>query len=109
MSFEFRRQWSPMLTIVLVVTIVVLALHNSHRASTPSTVRSGLEKRITEVSPRKITKETPVVAEQPKLLPRYSEIKSASDRRRWMVDQLRALGVPNEVLARVARADFEVQ
>ena len=109
MSFEFRRQGSRMFTIILVVTIVALALHKPNRASTPSTVGSGLEKKITEVSPGKNTKETPAAAEQPKLLPQYSEIKSESDRRRWIVDQLRALGAPNEVLARVARADFEVQ
>ena len=40
---------------------------------------------------------------------RYSEIGSASERRRWMIDQLRALGAPDDMLALVALEDFETQ
>ncbi len=42
---------------------------------------------------------------QPKL-PQHADIASASDRRQW-VDQLRAAGVPNKILAQVVLADFE--
>lgn len=39
----------------------------------------------------------------------YSEISSPTERRRQMIDRLRALGVPNELLGRVAKVDFEVE
>jgi hypothetical protein len=102
MSSEFRRQASLVLNVVLAVTVVVLALHKLNRASAPSAV---------EASPGKMTNETPVFTKQPKLpkLPRYTDMASASDRRRWMVDQLRAMGVPNDVLALVAQVDREVE
>ncbi|MGA2279564.1 MAG: hypothetical protein ABSG80_04610 [Verrucomicrobiota bacterium] len=97
MSSEFRRQASLVLNVVLAVTVVVLVLHKSERAPAPS---------AREVSPGKMTNETPVFTNQPKL-PRYTDIASASDRRRWLIDQLRAAGVPNNVLARVVLSDRE--
>lgn len=106
MSSEFRHRTSVVLNVVLAATVVVLALHKLKRG--PATSAIG-------VSPVKLTHETRIVAQppaaptmQPKL-PQYMDIASAADRRRWMVDQLRALGAPNDVLALVARMDREVQ
>jgi hypothetical protein len=53
-----------------------------------------------------ITNETPVFANEPKLPP-YANIASATDRRRWLVDELRAAGVPNNVVARAILADLD--
>ena len=50
--------------------------------------------------------ETPVFLHQPRL-PKYPAVASASDQRRWLIDQLRAMGVPNDVLARVVLADLD--
>jgi hypothetical protein len=97
MSREFHHQASLVLNAVLAVTVVVLVLHKSERAPAPS---------ARELSPGKLTKETPGFTNQPKLL-QYTDIASASDRRRWIIDQLRAAGVPNKVLARVALSDLE--
>jgi hypothetical protein len=97
MSREFRQQASLVLNVVLAATVMVLVLHNSERAPAPS---------ARDVGPEKMTNETPVFADQPKL-PQYTDIASASDRRRWIIDQLRAAGVPNNVLARVALSDLD--
>src|SRR4029077_13696342 len=96
---------SVVLNVVLAVTVVVLALHQSKRATGPS---------VGEVSPGEMTNDSsafidqpkPVLTEQPKL-PRYPDNASAADRRRWLVDQLRAAGVPNNVLARMVQSDLE--
>ena len=101
MSREFRHQALLVLNVVLTVTILVLILHKSERAIAPSSAPAARE-----VSLRKATNEMPVIASQPQPL-RYTDIASASDRRRWLVDQLRAAGVPNNVLARVVLSDFE--
>jgi len=97
MSRKFRNPASLILNVVLAVTVVVLALHKSTRAPLSSARGDG---------PGKMTNETPVFTNQPKL-PQYTNIASASDRRRWLVDQLRAAGVPNNVLARVVLSDLE--
>jgi hypothetical protein len=102
MSREFRHQTSLGLNFVLAVTIVVMAIHKSERSPASS---------ARDVSPGKMTAETPttdqaqVLASQPKL-PQYTDIASASDRRLW-VDQLRAAGVPNKILAQVVLADLD--
>jgi hypothetical protein len=103
MSSEFRHQASLVLNVVLALTVVVLVLHKSERAPAPSAreVSPG-----SEVSPGRMTSETPVFTNQPKL-PRYTDIASPSDRRRWIVDELRAAGVPNKILARVVLSDLE--
>jgi hypothetical protein len=108
MSSELRHQASLALNFVLAVTVVGLALYKLARASAPSAIEAGPGKTTNEISPRKMANETPVFTQQPKL-PRYADIESASDRRRAIIDQLRAMGVPNDVLALVAREDFEVQ
>ncbi|MGA2853078.1 MAG: hypothetical protein ABSE90_02945, partial [Verrucomicrobiota bacterium] len=108
MSSEFSHQASLVLNFVLAVTVVGLALHKLAHASAPSAIEAGPGITTNEVSPGKVANEAPVFTKQPKL-PRYADIKSASDRRGWIVDQLRAMGVPNDVLALVALEDFEAQ
>ncbi|HXT10337.1 MAG TPA: hypothetical protein VN873_02155 [Candidatus Angelobacter sp.] len=97
MSREFRHQASLLLNLILVIVVLVLVRHKSERA--PATI-------VREVAPARITNEAPVITEQPKL-PQYTDIASAPDRRRWLVDQLRAAGVPNDVVARVVMADLD--
>jgi hypothetical protein len=74
---------------------VVLVLHSSEPAPVP---------------PVEMTKEppveTPAFTRQPNA-PRYPDTAAASDQRRWLVDQLRAMGVPNKVLARIVLADLD--
>jgi hypothetical protein len=47
---------------------------------------------------------TPVFTSQS---PRFPESAPASDKRRWLVDQMRAMGVPNKTLARIVLADLD--
>ena len=93
MSSEFRHRASFVLNVVLAVAAVVLALHRSEPAPAASAI---------EVNPA----ETPVFTQQPQL-PRYTETASASDQRRWLIDQLRAMGVPNDILARIVLKDLD--
>lgn len=39
--------------------------------------------------------------------PHFPDTANPADQRRWLVDQLRAMGVPNEVLARVVMKDLD--
>lgn len=106
MSSRIRRQAPLVLNIVLAVTVVALALRKLNRSSAPSEARP--EGTTNEVSQGEMSNETPVSAERPKPL-RYGDFASATDRRRWLIDQLRAMGVSDDMLALVAREDFEVQ
>ena len=98
MSSTFRHQISVVLNVVLAITVVVLAVYKLNFASA-------------EVSPGKITKETRIFPKQPKApkVLQHPDIASAADRRRSIIDQLRAMGASNEVLALVARMDREVE
>jgi hypothetical protein len=107
MSSEFRHRASLLSNIVLVGIVAALGFHKLTRASVPTvaTIDPGI---TNEVHPRTVVKETPTVISQPQpQLP--AEFKSPSDRRRWLIDELRAMGVPTEVFGRVARIDFEMQ
>lgn len=95
MSRKFQA--SLALNIVLAAAVVVLVQRKSQPAPAPSAREAG---------PAKVSDETPAVASQPKS-PQYADITSAPDRRRWLVDQLRAAGVPNNVVARVVMSDLE--
>jgi hypothetical protein len=77
---------------------LLLALHKSERV-VESSAREGQETNQTAT-----VNEVAAVDREPKLLG-YTEIASGSDRRRW-IEQLRAAGVPNRILARVVQADF---
>ena len=96
MSHASRHPASLVLNVALAVTVVVLLLHRSERAPAPSAREAG---------PAIGTNPAPVFTRQPSP-PQYTDIASASDRRQWM-DQLRAAGVPNRILARVVLADLE--
>jgi hypothetical protein len=93
MNREFRRRASLVLNVVLVVAGIVLALHKPERAPAASV---------------KMVEEAPVATPSfaaPAL--HYPETASASDKRRWLADQLRAMGIPNKILARVVWADLD--
>ncbi len=93
MSSEFRHRLSLGLNVLLAMTAAVLAMSKSK--STPAA--SAIE--VTAV-----TDEAPVMREPNR--PQSTDAASASDKRRWLVDQLRAMGVPNEILARVVQEDL---
>jgi len=97
MSRKLRHHASLVLNVVLTVMAVALALHKSEYAPATS---------AREASPEKTTIETPVFTTKPDLR-RYTDSASASDRLRGLIDQLRAAGVPNDVLARLAQADLD--
>src|SRR5438552_15042963 len=94
MSREFLRRGSIVLNVVLAMAAVVLALYKPERAPTVASVKTVDE------TPAAI----PVFTKQS---PRCPETASATDKRRWLVDQLRAMGVPNKILARVVWADLD--
>jgi hypothetical protein len=108
MSSGFSRKASPILNVVLAVLVGVLALHRLAHASTPPSSQVNPVKMTHEFGVKETTDELPLIASNLSL-PRYGDFKSGSDRRRWMIDQLRAMGVPNDLLALVARVDFDVQ
>lgn len=108
MRCKFRSQISLGLNVILVITVIALGRHHLGGTSVSSTRKLGWEKRAATDNPGKSTSRTPVSLEQPNF-PQYAEIKTPAERRRAMIDQLRALGAPNDLLALVARVDFEVQ
>lgn len=109
MSSEFRPTASLFLNVVLAVAVILLARHRADRASLSPPVATALGMATSEINSPEAAGGTPnAAASQPKLLS-YMEVASASERRKSIIDRLRALGVPNEILGRVARVDFEVQ
>ena len=105
MSNNFRDQAPVVLSVCLALTVAALALPKSDDRAARSTEKSA-EETTNEIGSGSGRRPAPVHARQ---LPRYSDISSASERRRWIVDQLRAMGVPNDVLALVALEDFEAE
>jgi hypothetical protein len=97
MTREFRLLASLLLNLVLIATVLALALRKSERAPAPS---------VREIASEKANTETPLALAQPKL-PQYTGIASEPDRTRWLVDQLRTAGVPNDVVARFALAQID--
>jgi hypothetical protein len=93
MNSKFLSRASVGLNVILAVAAVVLTRYKSEHAPATSV-------NITNELPVA----TPVFTSQ---LPRYPEMASASDKRRWLVDQLRAIGVSNKMLARVVLADLD--
>jgi len=92
MSSESLRRIFLVLNVGLAVTALVLAMQNlrgMHKAPVPApqpmTVKASL---------------TPAMVH-------YPDAKPAADQRRWIIDQLRAMGVPNKVLARIAMKDLD--
>jgi len=96
------------LSVFLAASVAALAMHQSI---------TGIGSKIAPASARKLPEKTPPAQtpshastrhDRPHLA-RYSDAASPADRRRLIVDQLRAMGVPNDVLALVALEDFEVE
>jgi hypothetical protein len=93
MNSIFLRRASIVLNVVLAIAGIVLVLYQPVPAPAVSV-------KTVEVAPAAAS----VVIAGP---PHYPETASASDKRRWLVDQLRAMGVPNNILARVVWADLD--
>jgi hypothetical protein len=105
MSSKFSLQASLVLNVVFAFTVVALVLPRSEDTPVSSVHEAGPRN---EISLRTRTDKQPVFAPQPRPM-QYTSFASASDRRRWMVDQLRAAGVPIEMLARLALSDLDEQ
>lgn len=91
------------MTLVLSATVAALAVHASiHRVSSAT----GPARVTPKTAPKPVVHPASAVVAAPTAR-RYGDVSSASARRRLIVDQLRALGVPNDVLALVAMADFD--
>src|SRR5262249_54644131 len=102
MTREFRYRVSVVLNVVLAGAVRVLALRQLGHE--PAPVADSSPEKMTDETPG--TNPTPVLTRHPKLA-RNMDIASESGRRRWIVDQMRAAGVPNRVLARVVLADLD--
>jgi hypothetical protein len=94
MNSNFLRRSSFVLNVVLAGAAIALASYQPQRPPVTASVK------IVEETPAA----TPVLVPQ---APHFPETASASDKRRWLVDQLRAMGVPNKILARVVWADLD--
>jgi len=93
MSSEFSRRLSVALNVALAVAAVSLARHKPEPS--PQTPVN-----VTDKAPEA----APIVASRQ---PHYPEAAAASDKRRWLVDQLRARGVPSKVLVRLVMEDLD--
>ncbi|HLX72761.1 MAG TPA: hypothetical protein VKV04_24325 [Verrucomicrobiae bacterium] len=93
MSREFHRRSSIALNVLLAMAAVMLARYKPERTPT----------KIVKV-PNETAAAMLAFTYQS---PRYPETASASDKRRWLVDELRVMGIPNEILARVVLADLD--
>jgi hypothetical protein len=108
MNYKLRQTISVALNVVLAAVIGSLVFRNFSRASTPFVDKAGL-KKVAVPESRKVTLTETSIIVAPQKLPQYADIKSTTDRRRLIIDQLRAMGVPNDLLALVAKVDFEVE
>lgn len=86
MSSAFRHRASLILNAVLAVTAVVLALPRSEPVPVAAIAAARLKAPASNQDPQ---------------LPQYPETAAPDDQRRWLVNQLRAMGVPNHTLARI--------
>ena len=94
MSSKIRHRVSHLMNIVLAVTAAMLALRKSEPAPAPATV---------EVIPAPVPRQERLIAGTP----HYPNSAPPVNQRRWLVDQLRAMGVPNKILARVVLKDLD--
>ena len=95
MSSEFRYKASLVLNAILVIAAVALVMPGTKPEPAAAI----------EASPAETIKSAPTTIERK--TPQYPAAAPAQDQRRWLVDQLRAMGVPNNVLARVVWADLD--
>ena len=106
MSSAFRNQTSLVLNIVLSIAVGLLAVRKLARASAPPPV-PVVQKIVSNKSSSRIAPNIQSLVSP--LTPQYANIASAAERRRWIIDELRGMGVPNDTLALVARVDFEME
>ena len=95
MSRSFLYRLSLVLNAILIVTLVLW--WRTHNRSAQSATEN-----LPQFAPVAVS--TTVVPRYPASYPTTAE---ESDRRRWLIDQLRAMGVPNPVLARIVEADLD--
>jgi|SRR6185437_13432397 len=95
MSTEIRHRASLLFSVVLAVVAAVLVLHRPE-AAPAAPVRTKADAPAV----------MPTMASQLQR-PQYPNFAPVPDQRRWLIDQMRAMGVPNKVLARVALEDLE--
>lgn len=88
----FLHRISLVLNVVLIAVAVVLAVRRSKPAA------SSVPVQIVGAKPKPLPVETK--------LPQFTKTESAASQRRWLIDQLRAMGVPNHILARIAQEDL---
>jgi hypothetical protein len=93
MSNKTRQRASLVLNLVLIVTVVGLIRYPAEPAAAPAV--AGLAAAQSAAMPSARSAEF------------YPEAAPARERRRWLVDELRAMGVPNNVLARIVLADLD--
>jgi len=86
---------------------VLVLYKREHAPESPATAVS-FGKMTNGITSVKVAGQIPVFTKKAKLR-QYADLATAPDRRRWMIDQLRAMGVPNDTLALVAQMDLEVQ
>lgn len=95
MNSQFSYRVSLGLNVIFVVVAVGLALHRPGVVSAPDTQESA--------APANESRHSIVIPQSP----RFSEEATRSDQRRWLVDELRAMGVPNKILARIVQQDID--
>ena len=98
MSKRSRYPLSLLLNGVLILAVGMLALYRTAGETGPAA--GSIRSATTSLPPVSVRRPEP---------PRYTGISSGSERRRTIIDRLRAKGVPDEILARVALVDFEAQ
>ena len=92
MSSDLRRRTFLVLNVALTVTAVILAW----REFAPAPAIKAVSARAATRAPTR----------EPTAAP-YPATATAADQRRWLVDRLRAMGVPNQILARVVLKDLD--
>ena len=95
MRRELRRPASLLLNCALIAVVATLALDRFDRSS---------KSRATATSPRTAAPASTVSSRNESLARSTGRPRSLRD----MIEQLRAMGVPNDMLARLALADFEI-
>jgi len=92
---NFRYRASLALNVILAASALVLALHKPQPTPAPPTATDGTE-----------SLSAPQALGQARS-PHFAESASPAEQRRWLIDELRAMGVPNKILARIVQADLD--
>jgi hypothetical protein len=95
MNSQFTLRVSLGLNVILAVAAVGVAMHRPEPLSTPAAAQEP-------VAPANESR--PGIVLRPL---RFTEQASRSDQRHWLIDELRAMGVPNKILARIAQQDID--